>query len=74
MVTLIFKNLIHPHCSYSFSVIVPVTYAWKDELEKKAYNAISKALNQNPVAAQTQDIYKTEKEFDKMEDDQVTYC
>ncbi len=45
-----------------------MTYAWKDELEKKAYNAISKALGQNAVV-QSQEKHKEI----GMEDDQVSY-
>ncbi len=56
---------------------VPVTYAWRDELEKKTHNAISKALGQNPLSVHYESHsvigkQKTNKlEFDSMEDDQV---
>lgn len=76
---------VHP-CSMGLSpvntlscLIVPVTYAWKDELEKKAHNAISKALGQTPMlpAIQPQQGYmttnnsSTKHEFDSLDDTQV---
>lgn len=63
--------------------VVPVTYAWKDELEKKAQNAISKALGHQPTQPMLPSIQPhrhltTEKlqhqhqaEFDSLDDTQV---
>lgn len=52
--------------------IVPVTYAWKDELEKKTHNAITKALGQTPVPMSRQSQRGMEKkEYDGIEDNEL---
>ena len=52
--------------------LVPVTYAWKDELEKKTHNAITKALGQTPVPMSRQSQRGMEnKDYDGMEDNEV---
>jgi hypothetical protein len=62
-----------------FSVcLVPVTYAWKDELEKKAQSAISKALaigGQNQLVMSSHSKLRPSSnqkgQFDDLEDDQI---
>ena len=71
-------QIIYAHNSLSLSLslfllpLVPVTYAWKDELEKKTHNAITKALGQTPVPMSRQSQRGMEKkECDGIEDNEV---
>lgn len=52
---------------------VPVTYAWRDELERKTQNAIDKLLGQAPPSRQFHDRgrHMPTSDFDHVEDEQV---
>lgn len=58
----------------SLRVIVPVTCAWKNELEKKTQDAILRAMGQ-PLASRgsldTQTGMRNEKMFDNLQDEKV---
>lgn len=50
-------------------IAVPITYAWKDELEKKTQKALNKALGQFPLPPSQQS--QRNGEFDHLDDEQV---
>lgn len=58
-----------------FCFAVPVTYAWRDELEKKTQDAILRAMGQPVVASRgslnSQTGVKKEKMFDSLQDEKV---
>ena len=56
-------------------IIVPVTYAWRDELEKKTQNALHRALGNIPPASRggmmSRSSQRGPSQFDGLEDGKV---
>lgn len=55
--------------------IVPVTYAWKDELERKTQKALNKVLGHMSVPSSQQGPREMKQigQFDHLEDEEVKY-
>ena len=69
-----FKNQVN-----IYFIAVPVTYAWRDELEKKTHMAISRAMGHPPPSrggVKTRSGLRTQQheggQFDHIHDDQVS--
>ena len=58
---------------WSIIVAVPVTYAWRDELERKTNKALNKALGQFSIPHSQQSQRNNQSgEFDHLQDEQVS--
>ena len=65
------------HSIYHITIIiVPITYAWRDELEKKAQNALHRAMGNIPPVSRGSMMSRSSQrgpsQFDGLEDRKVS--